>query len=96
MVSGLVVAGSMVFLCGIRFPVVGSAAAGFDALGLATSNSEAVWFKQRQVHHTNAAEPTRFTATPEHNAAEPYVGEAVGLYSAVYGRCNNQPIQIIN
>ena len=79
MVLGLVVTGSMVFLCGSRFPVVGSAAAGFEALGLATSNSEAVWFKQHQIHCTNAAEPTSFTATPEHNAAEPDVGEAMGL-----------------
>ena len=60
------------------------------------SNSEAVWFKQRQVHHTDAAEPTSFTATPEHNAAEPNVGEAMGLYSAISGRHNNQHILIID
>ncbi len=95
-VSGLVVAGSMVFLCGIRFPVAGSAVAGFEALGSATSNSEAVWFKQRQVHRTGTAEPTRFTTTTEHNTAEPDVGEAAGLYSDVSGRHNNQPILIIN
>ena len=41
-VLGLVMAGSMVFLCGIRFFVAGSAAVGFEALGLATSNSETV------------------------------------------------------
>ena len=95
-VLGLVVAGSMVFLCGVRFPVASSAAAGFEALGSATSNSEALWFKQHQVHHTNAAEPTSFTATPEHNSAKPNVGEAVSLYSAISGRHNHQPILIIN
>ncbi len=35
MVSGMVVAGSMVFLCGVRFLVADLAAAGFEALGLA-------------------------------------------------------------
>ena len=53
------------------FVVAGLAAVGFEALGSATSNSEAVWFKQHQIHHTNAAESTSFTTTPEHNAAEP-------------------------
>ena len=86
----------MVFQCCIWFPVAGLAAAVFEALGLAMSNSEAVWFKQHQVHCTNAAEPTSFTATPEHNAAKPDVGEAAGLYSAVSGRHNNQHILIIN
>ena len=92
---GLVVAGSMVFLCSVKFPIVGSAAVGFEVLSLATSNSEAVWFKNRQVHHTNAAEPTSFTTTLEHNASEPYVGEAAGLYSAISIRHNNQPILIL-
>ena len=100
-VLGLVVAGSMVFLCGFRFPVAvsmaaGSMAAEFQALCSATSNSDALWFKQRRVHRTDAAEPTSFTATPEHNADEPDVGEAAGLYSALSGRHNNQPILIIN
>ena len=86
----------MVFLCGFRFPIAGSPAADFEALGLATSNSEAAWFKQHQVHRNDAAEPTSFTATAEHNAAKPDVGEAAGLHSAVSGRHNNQPILIIN
>ncbi len=90
-VSVLMVGGSMVFLCGDRFPIAGSPAAGFQALGLTRSKSEAAWFKQRQVHRNDAAEPTSFTATPEHNAAEPDVGEAAGLYSAISGRHNNQP-----
>ncbi len=94
MFLGLVVAGSMVFLCGIRFPVAGPAAAGFEVLGLAMSNSETMWFKQHQAHRTDA-EPTSFTATPEHNAAEPDVGDDMGLYSAVSGRHNNQHILII-
>ena len=74
---------------------MGSAAVGFEALGLATSNSEAVWFRQRQVNCTNAAELTSFTVTAELNAAKPDVGEAMGLYSAVSGRHNNQPLLII-
>ena len=96
MVLGLVVAGSIVFLCCIRFPVVGLEATGFEVLGSATSNSEAVWFKQHQVHRTDTAEPTSFTGNPVHNAAEPDVGGAAGLCRAVSGRHNNQPFLIIN
>ena len=73
-VSGLVVAGSMVFLCGNRSPVAGLPSAGFQTLGLTRSKLEAAWFKQRHVHHNNAAEPTSFITTPEHNTAEPDVG----------------------
>ena len=86
----------MVFLCGDRFPIAGSPAAGFQVLGLTRSKSEAAWFKQCQVHHNDVAEPISFTTNPEHNAAEPDVGEAAGLYSAISGRHNNQPILIIN
>ena len=76
--------------------MVGLTAVGFEALHSVAAGLAADGFKQHQVHHPNAAEPTSVTKTAERNAAKPNVGGATDLYSAVSGRHNNQPILIIN
>ena len=54
MVLGLVVAGSMVFLCSVRFPIASLAAAGFEALGSRSRGFVQCRFRQtQQSTHSN-------------------------------------------
>ena len=63
------------------FVVVGLVAAVFEALA-------AVGFKQHQVHHPNAAEPTSVTKTAECNASQTRCGrvgtEYLSADAAIY------------
>ena len=61
------------------FATAGLAAVGFEELGSVVVGLAAVGVKQHQVHCTNASETTSVTNTPEHNAAKPDVGKAMGL-----------------
>ncbi len=53
-------------------------AASFEVVGLVVVGLAAVSFKQHQVHHPDAAEPTSVNETTEHDAAKLDVGKPVG------------------
>ena len=59
--------------------MAGLVAAGFEVLDLAALSLAVVRIKWHQVHCPDAAEPTSVTKTPEHYAAKPNEGKAMGL-----------------
>ena len=67
---------------------VGLTAVGFEALHLVAAGLAAGGFKQHQVHHSNAAEPTSVTKTAECNASQTRCGrvgtEYLSADAAIY------------
>ena len=68
--------------------MVGLTAVGFEALHSMAAGLAADGFKQHQVHHPNAAEPTSITKTAECNASQTECGwvgmEYLSADAAIY------------